>query len=102
MTTPNNQGAAVTQGDREAAADLMDKLFAGVSGMESDLDWSHTVRAGEDDEYPTVQAFARHREEATRQAGGAGAARLEAGADPADCGNVGSVRLSRSLRQHSR
>jgi hypothetical protein len=61
MTTTEQQAVTVAQQDREAAADLMEKLFTGVAGLESDLDWANTVRAGEDDEYPTTQAFARHR-----------------------------------------
>lgn len=61
MDTTDRQAVTVAQEDREAAADLMEKLFTGVAGLESDLDWANTVRAGEDDEYPTAQAFARHR-----------------------------------------
>lgn len=51
----------VTQADRELAADLMDALFTGAPDLEGDLGWASVVRNGEDDEYPIVQAIARHR-----------------------------------------
>jgi hypothetical protein len=51
----------VTQADRDAAAALMVALFTGLPDLENDLRWSGPVKNGEDDTYPFVQAFARHR-----------------------------------------
>lgn len=55
----------VTEADRVSAADLMLALFENSHGLEAEGEWSQTVRAGEDDAYPIVQAFARHRQTST-------------------------------------
>lgn len=65
MTTPNNQGAAVTQGDEDLAY-IRATLGIAAEGLEHVQIRS---TAGEEIVVAVVQAFARHREEATWQAG---------------------------------